>query len=159
MRPLRPDTLGGRHHVVERTVGDETRKPNLRGFKVYVGTFVAIGDGGNDPPETSASSPDWQNGFGYAVGSPLWFAHGLDGETDMGGAYDLITGSPVNGTVAFTMPLEWANSLEEFAMFPALIEEGATPDLDIFIVCLQRVDYSTGDIRVYWPIYAQAYTP
>ena len=50
----------------------------------------------------STTSPDF----------PLWFAHGLDGETDMGGMYDLLTGGPpgippVSGDVAWVCPTEW----------------------------------------------------
>jgi hypothetical protein len=144
-------------------VRQERQKPNLRGFKVYVGTFVAVDDPGNDPYfpaatppiSTSPSSPPFLNGFGYV--DPLWFAHGLDGETDMGGSYDLVTGSPVNGTVAWVCPSEWRSGLEILSIFPAIAEFGATPDLDKIIVCCQRHDPSTGNVRVYWPIYATPY--
>jgi hypothetical protein len=162
-RPLRPDTLGGRHHGVSRIAVDETQKPNLRGFKVYIGDFVAPEDPGNDPQDlaavppidTSPSSPPFLNGFGYV--DPLWFAHGLDGETDMGGSYDLLTGTPVSGDVAWVCPLEWRSGMPDLALFPAIIEEGATDADDIIIVCCQRHDAATGNVRVYWPVYATAY--
>lgn len=164
-KPLRHDTLGGRHHVVARGVVDERHKPNLRGFKVYIGDFVAPEDPGNDPQDlaavppidTSPSSPPYLNGFSYLPGMPLWFAHGLDGETDMGGAYDLVTGSPVSGTIAWVCPAEWRSGLDTLAIFPAIIEEGATDADDIIIACCQRHDPATGNVRVYWPIYATAY--
>lgn len=162
-RPLRPDTLGTRHRIVAEETGEERRKPNLRGFKVYIGDFVAPEDPGNDPQDlaaeppidTSPSSPAFLNGFGYV--DPLWFAHGLDGETDMGGSYDLVTGSPVSGTIAWVCPTEWRAGLDTLALFPAIIEEGATDADDIIIVCCQRHDPTTGNVRVYWPVGATPY--
>jgi len=163
MTPLRPDTLGGRQHVLTRTVVDETQKPNLRGFKIYIGDFVAPEDAGNDPQDlgadppvdTSPSSPPYLNGFGYV--DPMWFAHGLDGETDMGGSYDLVTGSPVTGTVAWVCPAEWRAGMQEMALFPAIAETGATLADDKIIVCCQRHEPANGNVRVYWPVYATAY--
>lgn len=154
-RPLRPDTLGGRHHLVARTTTDETQKPNLRGFKVYIGDFVAADDPANDPPDTSPSSPPFLNGFGYV--DPLWFAHGLDGETDMGGAYDLVTGSPVNGTVAWVCPSEWRAGMPELALFAAVADVGATLADDKIIVCCQRHEPANGNVRIYWPVNATPY--
>jgi hypothetical protein len=145
-------------------VRQERQKPNLRGFKVYIGTFVAAEDPGNDPYfpsadppiSTSPSSPPFVNGFGYLAGAPLWFAHGLDGETDMGGMYDLVTGSPTSGDVAWTMPSEWRAGAAEFTPFVALLEAGATEADDVFGMALQRINPSTGVVRVYWPLYATA---
>lgn len=154
-RPLRNDSLGSRHHTVAVRTRNEEQKPNLRGFKVYIGDFVDVDDPGNDPPDTSPSSPPFLNGFGYV--DPLWFAHGLDGETDMGGSYDLVTGSPVSGTVAWVCPSEWRAGMQELALFPAIIEEGATKADDIIIVCCQRHEPANGNIRVYWPVGATPY--
>lgn len=150
-RPLRNDSLGGRHHGVAVAVADERAKPNLRGFKVYVGDFVGVDDPGNDPPDTSPTSPPFLNGFGYQAGQPLWFAHGLDGETDMGGAYDLVTGGPVSGDVAFVMPGEWRSGMPDAAAFPV---ELAT---DVWTIAVQTHDPATGNVRVFWPIVATAY--
>lgn len=124
--------------------------------KIFVGTFVADGDPGNDPfdPEngvtTSANSPDWQNGFTYMTGAPVWFAHGIDGELDMGGQYDLVTGSPVSGDVAFTMPLEWAVTGPAAAMIPIEL------DTDVWSIAIQTIDFVSGDVRLFWPIVADA---
>lgn len=164
-RPLRPDTLGGRHHLVSRAVVDERLKPNLRGFKVYIGDFVAPEDPGNDPQDlgavppidTSPSSPPYLNGFYYETDYPLWFAHGLDGETDMGGNYDLVTGSPVSGTVAWVCPAEWRSGLPVAAEFPVRLVEGATPADDVWGMAVQTHDPATGNVRVYWPLVATAY--
>lgn len=150
-RPLSHDSLGRRHQHVARRTGNEERKPNLRGFKVYVGTFVAAGDPGNDPPDTSPSSPAWQNGFTYKGGAPVWFAHGLDGETDMGGEYDLITGSPVSGDIAFTMPAEWVAGMPRAAAIPVEL------DTDVWGFAMQVCDLTTGDVRLFWPTVATAY--
>ena len=137
---------------------NETQKPVLGSFQVFVGDYVAPNDPGNDPPGTSPSSPAWQNGFSWTPGFPIWFAHGVDGETDMGGQYDLITGSPVSGTVAFTMPLEWAAAAPPLHPFVVLLEQGATPDLDIYGMAAQVIDtVTTGDVRIYWPLVATPY--
>ncbi len=157
MRPLRPDTLGGRHRVVSTIASDETRKPNLRGFRIYVGDFVDVDDPGNDPPDTSPSSPPFLNGFSYDPTAPLWFAHGLDGETDMGGNYDLLSGSPVSGTVAWVCPSEWRDGMPEFSTFPVVIEEGATLADDIIVLACQRFEPANGNVRVYWPLAATPY--
>lgn len=73
----------------------------------------------------------------------------------MGGQYDLITGSPVSGTVAFTMPLEWAEQAPPIHVFGVRLEEGASPDLDVYTVAAQVIDtVTTGDVRIYWPLCA-----
>lgn len=155
-RPLRPDTLGGRHHGVAVRTTNEEHKPNLRGFKVYVGDFVGVDDPGNDPYcpscdppiSTGPSSPPWQNGFGFDPDAPIWFAHGLDGEGDMGGQYDLVTGSPVSGDVAFTMPMEWAVTMPLASDFPVELST------DVWTIAVQTVNHLTGDVRIFWPIVA-----
>lgn len=168
-RPLRPDTLGSRHHVVSVRTRNEEQKPNLRGFKVYIGNFVAPEDPGNDPQnlaaeppiDTSPSSPPFLNGFYYDT-YPLWFAHGLDGETDMGGMYDLITGGPggvppVSGDIAWVCPSEWRSGLTLAADFPVRLVEGATRADDVWGMAVQVHDPTTGNVRVYWPLSATPY--
>lgn len=138
-------------------LGNEERKPVLGGPNIYVGTFVAPNSPGNDPNDASYLSPPWLNGFYYVAGSPIWFAHGVDGETDMGGAYDLISGSPVSGTVAFVMPLEWAVAAAQLHSFPVLLEEGTGPADYIFGTAVQYIDSVTGNVRIYWPTVATPY--
>ncbi len=157
-RNLNRETWGTVVAQNQQGVTDETQKPVLGSFQVFVGTYVAPDDPGNDPPGTSPSSPTWQNGFSWLAGYPVWFAHGVDGETDMGGQYDLITGSPVSGTVAFTMPLEWAAEAPPIHIFGVRLEIGATPDLDIYGVAAQVIDtVTTGNVRIYWPLVATPY--
>lgn len=160
-KPLRPDTLGGRHHVVAQAVDDERLKPNLRGFKVYVGTFVAPGDPGNDPQDlgavppidTSPSSPEYENALTYVAGSPVWFAHGLDGETDMGGMYDFSQGY-VYGDIGFVMPLEWAEQAQPTKEFPVKVDVG------VYIQVVQEITLTVGGGEVrFWPIYAYDLVP
>ena len=139
-----------------RGVTNEEQKPVLGGFQVFVGDYVGPDDPGNDPPGTSPSSPTWDNGFTYATDAPLWFAHGVDGETDMGGAYDLITGSPVSGTVAFTMPLEWAAEAQAYTAFVVLLDDTGTEENWVYGIAAQIINQSTGEVRVYWPICAVA---
>lgn len=139
----------------------ENRKPVLGSFQVFVGTYVAPDDPGNDPAGTSPSSPAWQNGFSWVAGYPIWFAHGVDGETDMGGMYDLITGSPVSGTIAFMMPNEWAEQAPALHAFPVVLESGASPEDDVITIACQRIDPNDPDatvsavpVRIYWPVCA-----
>ena len=133
-------------------VRNEEQKPVLGGPQIFVGDYIGPGDPGNDPEFTSESSPPWQNGFTYLPGSPVWFAHGVDGETDMGGMYDLVTGSPVSGTVAFDMPLEWAEQAQSFTLFAAATDISGDPSTWTFEIALQYINPLTGIVRIYWPI-------
>lgn len=161
-RPLRNQTLGGEVRNIGGRAANEERKSNLRGFKVYIGDFVAPEDPGNDPQDlaavppidTSPSSPPYLNGFTYDTDFPLWFAHGLDGETDMGGNYDLISGSPVSGTVAWVCPSEWRAGMPLYSDFAVLLSEGASPEDDVYGMALQVFDPTNGNVRVYWPLVA-----
>jgi len=162
-RPHRFDTLGGRHHEVARRTGDEERKPNLRGFKIYIGDFVAPEDPGNDPQDltatppidTSPSSPPYQNGLTYMAGAPVWFAHGLDGETDMGGMYDVVTGGYVSGDLGFEMPLEWAAQAPTYHDFVLKLDDG------VFTIAVQEITLTltVGEVRIWFPIVAEPIVP
>jgi hypothetical protein len=155
-RNLDRDTPLKRIGKNQAAIRNEERKPVLGGPQIYVGTFVAPNDPGNDPADASTFSPPWQNGFTYVPGSPLWFAHGVDGETDMGGAYDLITGSPVSGTVAFDMPLEWAAEAQAYTAFVVLLDNTPADEADwLYGIAAQIVNQATGEVRVYWPICAE----
>jgi hypothetical protein len=136
----------------------------LGGSQIFVGTFVAPNDPGNDPPDTSYLSPPWLNNFTWVVDAPVWFAHGVDGETDMGGMYDLFTGSPVSGTIAFMMPNEWALQAPALHSFPVVLTAEADPADDIITVACQRIDPNDPDatvsevpVRIYWPLVATPY--
>ena len=157
-QPLKRRTTPVRVAENRRDVRSEQRKPNIRGFKVFVGDFVAPDSGANDPPETSPSSPPWLNNFTYEPNYPVWFAHGLDGELDMGGMYDLVTGSPVSGTIAFMMPNEWAYTAPVASMFPIELATG------VWSIAVQQIDIndvaattSRVPVRIFWPIVATAY--
>lgn len=145
----------------QQGVRNEEQKPVLGGPQIFVGDYVGPGDPGNDPEFTSASSPPWQNGFSWVSGAPVWFAHGVDGETDMGGMYDLVTGSPVSGTIAFMMPNEWALQAPVFHAFVVALTAEADPADDILTVACQRIDPNDPDatvsavpVRIYWPLCA-----
>lgn len=142
-------------------IESQEQKPILGGQQIFVGTFVAPGDPGNDPIYTSESSPPWEPGFGYITGFPVWFAHGVDGETDMGGMYDLVTGSPTSGAIAFMMPNEWALQAPVFHAFVVALTAEADPADDILTVACQRIDPNDPDatvsavpVRIYWPLCA-----
>jgi hypothetical protein len=144
-------------------VGNEERKPVLGGFQVYPGTFVAPNDPGNDPPDANMFSPPWLNGFYYNLGAPVWYAHGVDGETDMGGSYDLITGSPVSGTIAFMMQNEWALQAEAYHAFVVLLDNTGSVEDWVYGMAAQIIDPNDSaatltevPVRIYWPIYATA---
>ena len=153
-RNLDRDTPLKRVAANQHATKELERRPVLGGPLIYVGDFVGPDDPSNDPSDASPDSPPWENGFTYIAGAPVWFAHGVDGETDMGGMYDLITGSPVSGTVAFTMPLEWATQAPAVFAFPVLIEEGAGPEDDIYVIAVQAINQTTGAVRIYWPTYS-----
>lgn len=156
-------SLGQRDSPVKRIaanqqgVRNEEQKPVLGGPQIFVGDFIGPGDPGNDPPFTSASSPPWQNGFTYLAGSPVWFAHGVDGETDMGGMYDLITGSPVSGDIAFDMPLEWATEAPPIHVFGVLLDDPGPVEDRVYGMAAQVIDQSNGEVRIYWPLVATPY--
>ena len=145
----------------QQSARNEERKPVLGSFQVFVGTYVAPDDPGNDPPGTSTSSPPWLNGFSWVAGYPVWFAHGVDGETDMGGMYDLISGSPVSGTIAFMMPNEWANEVELFHAFVVLLDDPGAIEDRVYGMAAQIIDPADPDatltetpVRIYWPLCA-----
>jgi hypothetical protein len=150
--------LGTRDSPISRvadnrtSIGSLQHRPVLGGPRIYVGDYIGPNDPGNDPPDASPDSPPWQNGFAYLPGAPLWFAHGVDGETDMGGAYDLVTGGPVSGDVAFDMPLEWANSAQELTLFAINTDSTGDPSTWKWETALQYINSSTGIVRVYWPM-------
>jgi len=148
----------------QQGVRNEEQKPVLGGPKIFVGDYIGPGDPGNDPAYTSASSPPWENGFTWIDGYPVWFAHGVDGETDMGGAYDLITGSPVSGTIAFMMPNEWANEAEILHAFPVLLDDTGDIEDWLFGTAVQMINPDDPDatasetpVRIYWPTVATPY--
>jgi hypothetical protein len=143
-------------------IESQEQKPILGGQQIFVGTFVAPGDPGNDPIYTSESSPPWEPGFGYITGFPVWFAHGVDGETDMGGMYDLVTGSPTSGAIAFMMPNEWALQAPFLHVFGVVLDN-SDPDPANWIITMaaQMINPDDPDattdevpVRIYWPLCA-----
>lgn len=155
MRPLNRRTVP--RQVRDNRVGVKTekRKPNVPGRWIYVGDFVGPDDPANDPAEASYNSPPWLNSFYYVDGSPVGFRHGLDGQTDMIGVYDLTLGA-VSGDTAFLMALQWAINMPAAHMFPV---ELAT---DVWSVAVQTVDVvnlvtGKAPVKIFWPIVATAY--
>lgn len=144
MIPLRPKNSYTRIKEDKIPVRRERRKPNQRGAQIYVGVAP-------NPPQASESSPPFLNNFTYLSGHPIWFAHGLDGETDMGGQYDLVTNSPVSGNIAFVMPMRWAQSLPPATMFPVELTDGTWT---LAIQTCTLVPGTGGQIRIFWPIVA-----
>jgi hypothetical protein len=148
--------LGNRDNPVKRIaqnqqgVRNEEQKPVLGGPQIFVGDFIAPGDPGNDPTYTSASSPPYLNGLTYVAGYPIWFAHGVDGETDMGGMYDVVTGGYVSGDLGFRMPLEWANEAPPVHAFPLKLDAG------LYTMAVQEITITvtTGEVRIWFPICA-----
>jgi len=152
------DTPMARIASNQQGVLNEEQKPVLGGPQIFVGDFIGPGDPGNDPEYTSVSSPPWQNGFTWIDGYPVWFAHGVDGETDMGGAYDLISGSPVTGTIAFMMPNEWALEAPVVHAFPVLLDDSGAIEDRVYGIAVQQIDPNDPDatltevpVRIYWP--------
>jgi hypothetical protein len=149
-KPLVRETVPKKVRGNSAGIRAEERKPNLPGYWVYVGDFVDPGDPGNDPPFTNAESPPWENNFYYL--SPVAFRHGVDGQTDMIGVYDLTLGA-VSGDTAFHMPIRWALEMPLAVNFPIEISTG------IWSIATQVCDNTiieTGGVpvKIYWPIVA-----
>lgn len=139
MRPLRRRTIPSRVKENAAGVYQERRKPNIPGRWVYVET--------GDPDFDTVDSPVWLNSFTFVVGFPIAFRHGLDGQTDMIGMYDLTAGA-VSGDVAFVMPFRWRQNVPVASLFPI---ELAT---DVWSVAVQTVNHTNGNVKVFWPIVA-----
>lgn len=133
----------------QRAIGNETRKPVLGGSLIYVGTYVGPDDPSNDPLDASPQSPPYQNSLTYVVDYPVWFAHGVDGETDMGGLYDVTQGY-VSGDLGYEMPLEWASQAPPMWPFVLKLDTG------LFTMAVQEITLTltTGEVRIWWPICA-----
>lgn len=151
-QPLRPRSVAGRVKENTRAVRNEQRKPIIPGPWVYVGTFVAPDDPGNDPPGTWFNSPPWLNSFVHIDGAPVAFRHGVDGQTDMIGMYDLTAGA-VSGDTAFLMPLQWAMEAPPMHAFPIELDVG------VYSMAMQVIDTTTlvsgkAPVKIFWPIVA-----
>lgn len=143
MRPLSHDTLGKRHAGIARRMVTEEHKPNLPGYWIYLGTFIAVGNPGNDPSVVTTSSPDYQNGYAY-FGPPYdypAFRHGLDGLLEWKGMVD--ASMATSGAVLCTLPPEWRPATD--TKEPTFVYDG----LDIVTATLS-VDASTGDVTLDW---------
>ena len=152
VRPLSRETVFKKTRATAGEVRAEERKPNLTGPWIYVGTFIDFEDPGNDPSNTVQESPDWENSFYYVAGAPVAYRHGLDGQTDMIGVYDLTLGA-VSGDAAFHMPLRYATNAPFATAFPVEL------DTDVWSIAIQKIDpaeVTVGGVpvRIYWPIYA-----
>lgn len=142
-QPLQRKTVWTRQADVKRRVRHEERKPNLPGPYIYVGDWVGPDDPGNDPPVTTWQSVPWKNSFTWVGSSYVGFRHGLDGDVEFIGVYDLTQGA-VTGTVAFTLPVPWRGQTFDFH-FPIYV--GGTD----WQTGVNSVDGITGDVTVYWP--------
>lgn len=137
-RPLTRTTLPGAVRENMRSAGAEMRNP------VFAGKWIFVGD----PLGTGlTTTPDWQNNFFYSGTNYVGFRHGLDGQLDMIGMYDLTLGA-VSGDVAFTLPVQYRMEAPAVAMFPVEL------DTDVWSVAVQTIDTTTGEVRIFWPIVA-----
>ena len=151
-RPLVRRTVPTRVRENRTQIRNEERKPVIADNWIYVGDYVGFDDPGNDPAGTTLQSPPFLNDFYYIDGFPIAFRHGVDGQTDMIGMYDLTLGA-VSGTTAFLMPLQWAMELPVSAMFPIELEP------DVWSIAVQTCDTvnlvsGKAPIKVFWPIVA-----
>lgn len=144
MRPLKYDTRGRRLAKTQTRVRQERLKPNLAGFWVCIGDFVAVDDPGNDPDCTSQSSPPYEGGTTYA-GPPFAypaFRHGLDGNLEFRGHVD-VSGATSPATLC-TLPGEWRPDHD--VSWPTDLVDGAS-----FVIARVSVDASTGVVTLTWP--------
>ena len=152
-RPLQRRTVPTRVRENRTDIRGEQRKPVLADNWIYVGDYVGFEDPGNDPPGTTLQSPPFLNDYYYL--SPIAFRHGVDGQTDMIGVYDLTLGA-VSGDTAFLMPLAWAMEMPPAVHFPVELEP------DVWTIAVQTCDVvnlvsGKAPIKVFWPIVATAY--
>ncbi len=150
--PITRTTVPRRVRENTGQIRGEQRKPNVPGRWIYVGDYVGPDDPANDPPDTTSNSPPWLNNFYYVI--PVAFRHGLDGQTDMIGMYDL-TGA-VSGDTAFLMPLQWATNVPPATLFPLEL------DTDVWGTAVQVVDTvnlvsGKAPVKIYWPSVATPY--
>lgn len=149
-QPLRPKTVQTRVKQNTRWVRNEQRKPVLAGPYIYVGTWVANDDPGNDPPVTTWQSPPWQNSFTWAGNAYFGFRHGVDGSTEFVGALDLTAGA-VTGDVAFRLPIPFRNVFDP-RFFPIDLGAGAWTEGVLRMVTTLGSSY--GNVIIEWPIKA-----
>lgn len=143
--PLRPKTPVTRIKENSAGVAAERRKPVLPGVYIYVGTFVAEDDPGNDPPVTTWQSVPWQNGWTWVDPFYVGFRHGIDGETEFIGVVD--TTAATSGTVAFTLPLPWHPTNGRSYSFITDLDLGGGQ----FNAARVFVD-TNGEVTIYFPI-------
>ena len=137
-RPLSATTVAKQVRSNTRAVKAEQRNPVFPGKWIYVG----------DPLNTGfTTTPDWQNDFFYVDPYYIGFRHGLDGQLDMIGMYDLTLGA-VSGDVAFTLPAQYRQEAPPVSMFPIELAVG------VWSIAIQAIDNSSGDVTIYWPIVA-----
>lgn len=115
----------------------ELRNPIFPGLYVYVGDPLGTG---------FASNPVWQNSFFYSGTNYVGFRHGIDGDLEFIGVYDLTLGA-VTGTVAFTLPSPYWGQTFDFT-FP--IFNGGTD----WMMGVNSVNGTNGEVTVYWPVLA-----
>lgn len=126
-----------------RSITKLDHRPNIPGPWVYVVT--------GDPELDTDISPDWESDIYFVAGAPIAFRNDLDGLLGMKGVYDLtaydISAGPVSDD-AFILPFKWRDAAPAFAYFPI---EVAT---DEYIAGVQRIDHTTGMVRLTWPVKA-----
>lgn len=120
----------------------ERNKHHMPSPYIYVGDFDT-----SIPPVVTWQSPVWQNSFTWFGTAYVGFRHGLDGDTEFVGRFDLTQGA-VTGTVAFQLPLAYRARAYDFA-FP--IWTGGTD----WITGVLSIE-ADGHCRVYWPVKAAA---
>ena len=136
-RPLSHTTVPKAVRANTQASRAELRNPIFPGLYVYVGDPYATGNPNN---------PVWQNSFFYSGTSYVGFRHGIDGDLEFIGVYDLTLGA-VTGTVAFTLPVPYRGQTFDLT-FP--IYNGGTD----WMMGVNSVDGTTGDVTVYWPVLA-----
>ncbi len=141
-RPLSRTTLPKAVRANTEADVQQRRNHEFPGLWVYVGDPLGIG---------LTTIPDWQNNFFYVGTNYVGFRHGLDGQLDMVGMYDLTLGA-VSGDVAFTLPVQYVIEAPPVAHFPIELAPG------VWSMAVQTVDSTPGptygDVQIFWPIVA-----
>ena len=137
---------------------------NARGVRTQVvraetpGPWIYVLTG--DPELDNGDSPEWENDFYYLF--PIAFRHGLDGQTDMIGTYDLTLGA-VSGNIAFMMQNRFAFNAPILSHFAVLLDDPGAIEDRVFGMAVQVIDQDDPDatathvpVRIYWPLWGLA---
>lgn len=110
--------------------------------KVGPDMWIAVGTFPTDAG-TRFESPEWMNSYTFTAGRRVRFRHGVDGQLEMEGQFDLTDGA-VSGDVAFILPVEYREFSEAFIPLEL--------DVGVWSAAVITINGDDGEVILYWPI-------